>query len=257
MARRERRRVVITRAPEPPHGNDGARVLAHVREKLGKQRAGGLVFRPSAPERRVLEWLEYESGADLEMDRDPRYTNAYELLASERPKVLEAIQDPASVIEGLSYPLDTGEVVDVLRRAGLEVDLAGSAIRRLADSFEIPQLGSGERRTFFARHVLEIASAILLEVKPQEVTELRRHLSLLLNDKEAVIAPMLPDRHILLIANMFLVEMEFSVDQLDTHRSARGARALGACPSRDVSVRPPALGCTRGVGRADGVRPSG
>jgi len=188
---RQKRTAAATRPPEPPRGDEGARLLSRVRTELTKQRAGGSVFKPSAAERHVLEWLAYESGADMEMDRDPRYANAYEAVERKRPQVLKAIQDPASVVVGLGYPLDTGEVVELLREARLKVDAAGSAVRRLADSFNVPQLGSGQRRTFFARQVLEIASALILEVKPQEIKDLGRHLVLDLNEKESVIAPMI------------------------------------------------------------------
>lgn len=185
-------RAAAVRPPEPPRGEEAARLLTRVRTELAKQRAGGAVFQPSAAERRVLEWLAYESGADMEMDRDPRHMKAYAFVERGRPQVLKAIQDPASTIERLSYPLDTSDVVDLLRKAGLRVDPVGTAVRRLADKFKVPKLGSGQRRTFFARHVLEIASALILDVNPQEIEDLGRHLALDLTEKEQVIAPMIP-----------------------------------------------------------------
>lgn len=172
--------------PKPPRGEDGFRVLARVRKALAAQRTTGLVFEPDGAERGVLEWLAFESGADLEMDRDPRYREAFAVLAK-HPAVLRAIQDPALVAD-LTYPLDISDVVTLLQSAGLKVDL--NAARRLADSFGVPRLGSGERRTFFARYVLEVASAILLEVTPAAVADLHRHLTLDLNYKERVLAPM-------------------------------------------------------------------
>lgn len=137
-----------------------------------------------------MEWLAFESGADMEMDRDPRYARAFEMVARKRA-VLDAIWDPGSLAPDLEYPLDTGEVVTLLQKAGLDVDQ--NAVRRLADSFGVPRLGGGDRRTFFARHVLEIASAVLLDVNPTVVADLRRHLTLTLNDKELVLATMFPE----------------------------------------------------------------
>lgn len=191
---RERVRATrrVRRRPTPPPGPEGASILSRIRKELGRQRGGGPVYSRSAAERRVLDWLQYELGADMDIDRDPRYLKGYRLLEQRKPRVLEAIHDPASVIDGVSYPLDTGEVVDLLQRSGLRADPSGSAVRRLADDFEVPQLGAGLRRTFFARHVLEIASALELEFTPQEIRTLGRHLSEQLSEKELVIAPMIP-----------------------------------------------------------------
>ena len=69
----------------------------------------------------------------------------------------------------------------------------GTAIRRLADTFRVPQLGAGQRRTFFARHVLQIASALILDMTPQAISDLGRHVSGRLDEREGVIAPMVPD----------------------------------------------------------------
>lgn len=186
-------RTPARRVPAPPSGPEGAQLLARVQAQLARQEAGGTVFRPSGKERAVLAWLQYELGADMEMDRDHRYAAAYQRLAERRPRILSAIEHPASVAEGLSYPLDTGEVVELLQRAGLRVDPSGSAVRRLADAFKVPQLGSGLRRVFFARHVLQIASAIQLEVTPLEMRTLARILLGRLDARERIVAPMLPD----------------------------------------------------------------
>lgn len=184
-------RRVLTRsqrAPRPPEAEDGYRVLARVRKALAAQRAGGPVFQPDVAERRILEWLAFEFGADLEMDRAPRFQRAFQVLAK-RPRVLAAIVDPGSTVQGLGYPLKLGDVVVLLQKSGLDVD--ANAVRRLSDSFGVPRLGGSERRTFFARHVLQVASAKLLDMPAAQVADLKRHLMLDLNEKERVLATML------------------------------------------------------------------
>lgn len=106
-----------------------------------------------------------------------------------KPGLLDAIGDPAAVVPGLTYPLDVGDVVALLRAVGLHAD--NNAVRRFADVFGVPRLGTSERRVFFARHVVEVASATLLAAKPERLKTLAEHLRLELDENERVLAPML------------------------------------------------------------------
>lgn len=186
-------KAAVRARPMPPVGPRGAQLLSAVRTKVALQATNGTEFRPNAAERRVLDWLLYESGADLDIDRDPHYAGAYAYLARRRPRVLDAIVEPAKSIDGASYPMDTSDVVQLLRKAGLRVDEAGTAVRRLADDFEVPRLGSGQRRAFFARHVLQVASALELDFTHKAIEILGRHVRDEFDPEELVIAALLPN----------------------------------------------------------------
>lgn len=188
--RRQARKSDVSRVPSPPTGPAADSLLLAVRRRLTRIRRGEQLPSPSAAERLVLSWLQYESGADMEMDRDPKYAGLYRELA--KHPALEAIQDPSSVLgDEVRYPLETGEVVKLLTAGAVEIDEAGSKVRRLADALDVPRLGKSGRRVFFARDVARVAYMLLSDFTEGQAEALVRHVRGNFTDEERVLVPTL------------------------------------------------------------------
>lgn len=172
----------------PPHAADAIKVLGRVKNRLAALAAGETLNPPSAEERDMLRWLQGELGLDEDMDRSPHTSAMYQILMKAAPNVLAGIQHPEEVLDGARYPLETGQVVALLQALRINVDDNGQRVRRLADAFNVPQLGALGQRVFFARHVLRIAVTYGGRMNDRSVHELIRLLSAQLTPVEAVVA---------------------------------------------------------------------
>lgn len=189
-----RRRLRSAGRAIAPADADAARVLGRVKARLAAIRRGEDLAAPDAAERAMLRWLQWELALDEDMDVSDHYRDLYKLLAEKAPQVLDGIQHPSSApgAEAM-YPLETGQVTVLLRELGVRVDASGSAVRRLGDAFDVPQIGAQAQRVFFARHVLRIAAAHGAGLSDREIEGLVRHITGQLSPIEVLIARTIED----------------------------------------------------------------